>query len=294
VNRTSARVSARKPEQLALIDQVIDFAMTISSLMSTRTTQGVVGARQIKIRKSIASLQSSKAPLQAFRPRHAAQRLDILCSYGRDPRFRQRASNFKDRKKASNGINDFRRKTPPSPETIKIVVREYAVPALGVLALATVLGPLIGAVAFSVFFFASAIAATITFFSLSWIFIPVILSFMGLPLLFGGGVATSLFAGAAGVLLFPTLLNIGLITAALYLGVKVARSMWYVGGDDGSEDDNSNGTIDIEAETFDAMEREMEMEAKKREQELREFDELLKRRERFQRGGSGGSSSGGY
>jgi hypothetical protein len=254
--------------------------MNQSTCFSAGATRGADNARQIKITSTTKSphVHVSKP---ASSPVRARGRLNVLCSYGRDPKSRQGSSNFN--RKTSSGI----KRTPPSQETIKIVVREYAVPAIGVFALATILGPIIGAVALSAFGLALAIASTVAFFSLSWIFIPVILSFMGLPLLLGGGLATSLFAGAAGVLLFPTLLNIGLITAAAYLGISVARSYFYP--DDNVESDvEYTGTIDVEAETLDlddTLEREMEMEAKRREQELKEFDELLKRREKFQRGG---------
>jgi hypothetical protein len=255
--------------------------MITSSHMPAGVAQGFVGAQQIKIQKSANSSHGlRKAILQPSRAREGGQRLATVCSYGRDPKFGQGSKNNQQRK--SSGMP---RRSPPSQETIKVVVREYAIPAIGVFALATILGPLIGAVAFSAFGIAIAIASVVAAFSLSWIFIPVILSFMGLPLLFGGGIATSLFAGAAGVLLFPTLLNIGLITAAVFLGLNVARSFFYSNEDD-FENNNSNGTIDIEVETVDdTLERDMDMEAERMEQELREFDELLKRRERFQRGG---------
>lgn len=48
--------------------------------------------------------------------------------------------------------------------------------------------------------------------------------------------------------------------------------------------DARNVVVDVDAKTIDAMEEEMEAEARKRDQELRDFDDLLKRRERFQRG----------
>jgi hypothetical protein len=265
--------------------------MMVLACLSTGATQGAVAALQIKNRAAAKSshVHLSKAAFRLSPARESAQRLKIICSYGEDPKFRQGSPDFNQRTKHSRKFN-LRRKTPPSTESIKIVVREYAVPAIGVLAFATILGPIIGAVALSAFGFALAIAATVAAFSLSWIFIPVILSFMGLPLLFGGGIATSLFAGAAGALLFPTLLNIGLITAAVYLGVNVARSFFWAEDDGaGDEDIDYNGTIDVEAETFDdSLKREMEMEARRREQELREFDELLRRRERFQRGSNRG------
>jgi len=260
--------------------------MLASACLSTGATQGAVTALQIKHRAAAKSsdVQLSKAALRLFPARVGAQRLGIICSYGRGPRPRQGSPNFNQKTEDSGKFK--LRKTPPSPETIKVVVREFAVPAIGVLALATILGPIIGAIAFSAFGFALAAFSMVAVFSLSWIFIPVILSFMGLPLLFGGGIATSLFAGAAGALLFPTLLNIGLISAAVYLGINVARSFWGAENDGASDEEiEYNGTIDVEAETFnDSIEREMEMEAKRREQELKEFDELLRRRERFQRG----------
>lgn len=297
MTRNSGQNLGRKNWAAGQIGKLIHFAVMALTNFSTGVTQGAVAALQIKIRTAAKSshVQLSKAVLRPLPARVGAQRLKTICSYGRDPRPRQGSTKFNERTKDSGKFNNLRRKTPPSPETIKIVVREYAVPTIGVLALATILGPIIGAVALSAFGFALAIAATVAAFSLSWIFIPVILSFMGLPLLFGGGIATSLFAGAAGVLLFPTLLNIGLITAAVYLGVNVARS--FLGAENNGPGDGEidyDGTIDIEAETFhDSIEREMETEAKRREQELREFDELLRRRERFQRGGGGGGGSSG-
>ena len=264
--------------------------MSNVTCLATGPTRGASAARQIVRNPAKSSyVQFSKAFINPLRARPAADRLEIICSYGRDPKSRQGSNSFNQRRKDSR-TNDFLpRKTPPSYERISIVVREFAIPAIGVLAVATVLGPLIGAIALSAFGFAMAVAAVAAFFSLSWIFIPVILSFMGLPLLFGGGLATSIFAGAAGVFLFPALLQIGLITASLYLGTKVAQAM--LSNDTGrmrSDDAGIDGTIDVEADTFDSIEYEMEMEAKKREQELKAFDDLLRRREKFQRGGGDG------
>lgn len=177
------------------------------------------------------------------------------------------------------------RRPPPSQKTVQIVMREYAVPALGVFAVATVLAPAIGAI----FGLAMAVAAVVTAFSLSWLLVPVLLMFGGLPLLFGGGMVASAFAGLTGVLLFPALIQFGLVATALWLGASVARSLWFPVAEEGYDDgiDARDAVVDVSASTLDDLDREMEAEAARRAGELREFDELLRRRERFQRGGDG-------
>lgn len=206
----------------------------------------------------------------------------VLCSYGRDPRFRQ-GDPFR-----GQGQKRSPRR-PPTSENVKIVIREYGIPALGVFAAATLLGPLIGAVVFSSIAAAVAVAAVVAAFSLSWLLVPILLGFMGIPLLFGGGLISSMFAGAAGVLLFPAFLQIGLIAAAVWVGTSIAREMFFapeVDSDEGYSGnvDARNAVVDVDAKTIDDLEQEMEEERRRREQELRDFDDLLKRRERFQRG----------
>ena len=214
----------------------------------------------------------------------APTRSVVICSFGRDPRFRQG-----DPFRSSSGQNrsSSRRDRPPSSENVKIVMREYAVPAIAVFAAATLLGPLIGAVAFASVATVVALAGVVAAFSLSWLFVPLILSFMGIPLLLGGGLVSSLFAGAAGVILFPAFLQIGLLVATMWLGANIARRMFFP-EEDVYENypgnvDARNAVVDVDSSTVDEIEREMEAEAKRREQELRDFDDLLKRRGKFQR-----------
>ena len=177
-------------------------------------------------------------------------------------------------------------KRPPlsSQRQIQVVVKEYVVPAVAIVAAATLLAPVIDAVAFSAFGFAVAAASIAAAFSLFWLFLPIIMAFAGLPLLFGGGLFAAMAAGAAGTLLFSTFLRVGLILGALWLGVSVARTLL---GSSPSPDSSSSGSsdtvIDVDASTVECD--DMEEERRQREQELRAFDDLLRRRERLKKGG---------
>ena len=168
-------------------------------------------------------------------------------------------------------------KAPPPPQVAADLLRQYALPAFGVLAAgATLIGPLIGAVVLTAFGFAAAFAAAAIIFSLSWIFVPVILSVMGIPLLLGFG-GFFIFAGAAGLLPF---------LAVIYLATNVAKS-WLLAEDYEDDDDEDeaeaevdarNAIVDVKADTIDEQDNQ---------RELREFDELLRRREKFKSGGGG-------
>jgi len=156
---------------------------------------------------------------------------------------------------------------------VEIVVKEYAVPAIALLAATVFLGPFIGAIIIGAVGFGVAVAAATLAFSLSWLFIP------GFILLFG--VPMGIFAGAASMLFLPTLLQLGLIAGAVWFGSSLARSLWSVPVE---EYVDSDATIDVDAMSFESMEYELEEETRRRERELKEFDDLLKKRERFQRG----------
>lgn len=126
--------------------------------------------------------------------------------------------------------------------------------------------------------FGIAAMAAATALSLSWVFIPGFLFFIGLPALVYGGITAGLFAGAASLLLMPTLLMAG----GLWLGVRLAKNLFFV---EEGEEQPSYGTVDIDAETVAKFDEEMREAEGRRAQELREFDEMLRRRERLKREG---------
>lgn len=75
------------------------------------------------------------------------------------------------------------------------LVREYALPALGLLVAASLVGPLVGGLVFSALGLGVVIAGAAAFFSLSTVFLPALAAVFGVPALMAGGMA----AGARGV-----------------------------------------------------------------------------------------------
>lgn len=81
----------------------------------------------------------------------------------------------------------------PAPLDTGRLAREYALPALGLLVAASLVGPLVGGLVFGALGLGVAIAGAAAFFSLSSIFVPAAAAVFGLPALMAGGMA----AGAA-------------------------------------------------------------------------------------------------
>lgn len=163
------------------------------------------------------------------------------------------------------------------------LVKQYALPGMGLLLAASLVGPLVGGLVFSALSLGVAIAAAATFFSVSSVFLPILVAMFGLPALMAGGMA----AGVFGVLLLPSLIQLVLVGGGLWLGASVAQRFFGGGGDIGGVRVGPNGTIDVEAETVDERDWRDEVfrERKESEAELREFDELLRRREDFKNRG---------
>ena len=206
----------------------------------------------------------------------------MTCSYGGGPEFRSRNGQQQQQQQRRDGGQSAReRRTSLAVE----VAKEFAVPALGLLAAATLVGPRLGAIVISALGVGIAFTAAAAAFSVSWLLIPGLVAVFGIPLLVGGGLAAGLFAGAV---LIPAALQLAIIAGGLWLGTSMFRRYVAVGSQDfdaGSSGSGDGSTIDVEAMTLESIELEMEAEARQREQELREFDDLLRRRERFQRGG---------
>ncbi|PSC74729.1 glucose transporter [Micractinium conductrix] len=129
------------------------------------------------------------------------------------------------------------------------------------------------------------IATGAAFLSVSWIAVPFLLAIFGLPALWAGGMAAGVFATiAGGALLLPSLFNLVLIGGGLWVGATVAQRLFY-GGGTGEPTVGPNGTIDVEADTVEDWRDEVSKEQREREAELREFDDLLRRRDEFKKGG---------
>ncbi|KAL4424122.1 hypothetical protein ABPG75_001423 [Micractinium tetrahymenae] len=172
------------------------------------------------------------------------------------------------------------------------LAKQYALPGLGLLLAASLVGPLVGGLVFSALSLGVAIAAAAAFFSVSSVFVPVLVALFGMPALMAGGMAAGVFATiAGGALLLPSLIQLVLVGGGLWLGASVAQQLFFGGGGGGGGQGGTrvgpNGTIDVEAETVDDSDWRDEVfrERKERETELREFDDLLKRREDFKNRG---------
>ncbi|KAL4438511.1 hypothetical protein ABPG77_000159 [Micractinium sp. CCAP 211/92] len=179
---------------------------------------------------------------------------------------------------------------PPGRSDPTELVKQYALPGLGLLLAASLVGPLVGGLVFSALSLGVAIAAAAAFFSVSSVFLPVLVAVFGFPALMAGGMAAGVFATiAGGALLLPSLIQLVLVGGGLWLGASVAQRLFFAGGGGGEGGVNigPNGTIDVEAETVDDRDWRDEVfrERKEREAELREFDDLLKRREDFKNRG---------
>lgn len=159
---------------------------------------------------------------------------------------------------------------------------ELALPTLGFITLASVVAPILGGLVVSAIGVGIAIAAVGAALSLSWVLIPFIIPFIGVPLLIGGGIFAGLFA-------IPALIQLAVIAGGLGLGAWVARTLLFdnVGqGFAAGPPPANKSTIDVEAETVEDWVSDIEKESRRREQELREFDEILRRRDKFRNGGS--------
>ncbi|GAB4813477.1 hypothetical protein N2152v2_000523 [Parachlorella kessleri] len=158
---------------------------------------------------------------------------------------------------------------------------------------AVVIGPVLGALVFGALGLgASLMAAT----ALSWMFLP-LLVFGGAGLLVGGSILSGVFAVSAGGFLLFNLVKLGVLGGALFLGAKFAQTVFNFdapwGGSSSGQDrerrrPTGSSTIDVDADPVDDWKDEALREQRRRDAELREFDDLLKRREEFKRGGGPG------
>lgn len=118
---------------------------------------------------------------------------------------------------------------------------------------------------------AAAVAATAAL-SLTWALAPLFIGLFGLPLLIFGGFFAGLFV-------VPSLIRLALLGGALWVGSRLARTLLF--GPGPPEEEAFGGTIDTEATTIEDWKEEINTENRQREEELQEFDEMLRRREHF-------------
>jgi hypothetical protein len=195
----------------------------------------------------------------------------VTCSFRREPGRKNERSQ-----RRGKPLVDL------SPATYRALAQRYAFPALTLLLAAAIVGPIVGALVISAVGFALALTAAAAAFSLSWVFVPLFLSVVGIPLLIGSG---WLVTGAATMLLFPVLVQASFVAGGIWLGSLVAKNLFKMNevyADDAFDEDIIEGrTIDIDGESVESASAWSEQ----AERELREFDELLRQRERFRRGG---------
>lgn len=156
---------------------------------------------------------------------------------------------------------------------------KFAFPTLLVLGAASMLGPLIAVFSVTAILSTMAIAACAAVLSISWIFVPFLAAIFGIPLLIGGGIASGIFWGAASMAILPVaMLQLGFIASAFWIGLSLTKMLWFSQGK--QEADSDQGFIEVESsEVVDDDDNEYVLHQK----ELQEFDELLKRRQNFQR-----------
>jgi hypothetical protein len=182
----------------------------------------------------------------------------------------------------------FRRKRSPMPkydlrkldsQSIQGIVSKFALPTLLVLGAASMLGPLIAVFSITAILSTMAIAACAAVLSISWIFVPFLAAIFGIPLLIGGGIASGIFWGAASMAILPVaMLQLGFIASAFWIGLSLTKMLWFSQGKPEARSDQ--GFIEVEsAEVVDDDDNEYVL----HQRELQEFDELLRRRQNFQR-----------
>jgi hypothetical protein len=153
-----------------------------------------------------------------------------------------------------NRSNQRRRRSSPSFSPTPELIKQYALPTLGLLALASIVGPLIGGIVAAAIGIGLTLAAVSALFSLSTIFLPFLLFFGGLPLFFflvgGFGTIAGLFATTASVLVVPFILQLVLVGGGLWLGSQIAGSLLIGSKDDADDDDNNNQRSSSSSSTY--------------------------------------------
>lgn len=204
-------------------------------------------------------------------PRHASLTMLTSCKAGNEERFRRRRSQIPEYDVRVRNLD---------PRSIQRVVSKFALPTLLVLGAASMLGPLIAVFSMTAILSTMAIAACAAVFSISWIFVPFLAAIFGVPLLIGGGIASGLFWGAASMAILPiVMLQLGFIASAFWIGLSVTKMLWF-------SQQKPKADVDkdiIEVESSNVMDAEDDTEYDLHQRELQEFDELLQRRQNFQR-----------
>jgi hypothetical protein len=154
---------------------------------------------------------------------------------------------------------------PVKIQVDKATLRQLALPAAGVLLAAAVIAPVIGGVLFAALGISFAIATTALAFSLSWLVVPGMLLFLGVPFLMG---ATGFVATTASFFLVPVMVQALVLGATVWFGTIVAK-MFLSSSEDGPKM-GPNGTIDVEAETVTDWKEDLNEESRRREEELRQ------------------------
>lgn len=244
-------MAAAEPERGGLIEQTTP----------VHIMRALPGPTRPAIQRQWQAQTLGPLPLAGSGPRRAPA-LATTCSQRGGGPNKTSSPNFEQRGGPGRG-----NKTSSSP-TVEQLASTYAAPVLGLLAAAILGGPIIAGLAVGTV----GVVAVGTALGL----LPVAAAFLTLPLLIGGALFTGLFAS---VFLARLVLQLAVAAAILYVGARLAGFAFPKVIDDSV--DARNATIDVEAETVDAWTEE----SKKAEEELRDFDELLRRREQFKQGG---------
>ena len=163
------------------------------------------------------------------------------------------------------------------------LLARYGLPMIGLFVVATIVGPIFGALFISAIGFTLAISAAVAAFSLSWLLVPAILGVFGIPVLLGGAM---LFTGAFTAMVLPSIIATALLLGGgLFLGSRIARFLFFDEKNREIEELKrynqslwDESTLELDSSTVDYF-----LEAEK---ELKEFDELLQRRDSFRRSGN--------
>ena len=187
--------------------------------------------------------------------------------------FRPQKSNF------SKKSRESRLKSLAARE----LLQRYVLPVIGLFTAATIIGPIVGGLFVSVVGFSLAIAALAATLSLSWILVPLIVGMFGIPFLMG---TAMIFTGAFASMMLPSLFaTVALLGGGLYLGSKIAQYIFFAPEQRLEDADVQIRRIQGLNASVDSSEDESGFDPwVEAENELREFDSLLERREKFRRG----------
>ncbi|KAK9816770.1 hypothetical protein WJX72_004924 [[Myrmecia] bisecta] len=178
------------------------------------------------------------------------------------------------------GYRRYQPRQRPAEQEVKVTFQQadlsrFLLPGIGVVALATFIGPFVGALVMGSLALGAALTAGAAMFTLAWLLIPLMI---GASFLMFGGLAFGVVATTAGAFLLPMLAMVG---GSVALGSFLMKSFRQA-------PEPVPGTVDVKVEEpeetlEERIRRENVEDARRMAAELRSFDEVLSRREEKRR-----------